>query len=107
MRRRLPTIMLGRLRGLAYPASPFVRRTAAVLVDALILVESFVVALLFRFDAQVPTNYWASFWWFAVLSTAVFIAFLFEGGGGKESFRPPRGGVGGRGGGGGSRRPGG
>jgi FlaA1/EpsC-like NDP-sugar epimerase len=51
-----------------------------VLVDALILVESFVVALLFRFDAQVPTNYWASFWWFAVLSTAVFIVFLLESG---------------------------
>ena len=72
--------MPGRLLGLAHPASPFVRRTAAVLVDALILVESFVVALLFRFDAQVPTNYWASFWWFAVLSTAVFIAFLLESG---------------------------
>ena len=72
--------MPGRLLSLAHPASPFVRRTAAVLVDALILVESFVVALLFRFDAQVPTNYWASFWWFAVLSTAVFIAFLLESG---------------------------
>src|ERR687885_115385 len=80
MRRRLPTIMSGRLLGLAHPASPVFRRAAAVLVDTLILVESLVVALLFRFDAQVPTNYWASFWWFAVLSTVVFIAFLLESG---------------------------
>jgi FlaA1/EpsC-like NDP-sugar epimerase len=53
---------------------------AAMIVDVLIVLESLVIALLFRFDAQVPTNYWASFWWFAVLSTPVFIAFLLESG---------------------------
>ena len=51
-----------------------------MIVDVLIVLESLVIALLFRFDAQVPTNYWASFWWFAVLSTPVFIAFLLESG---------------------------
>ena len=66
--------------GLANPTSPVVRRVAAMLVDALIVIESFVIALLFRFDAQVPPNYWASFWPFALLSAAVFIVFLFESG---------------------------
>ena len=61
-------------------SSPVVRRMAAMIVDVLIVLESLVIALLFRFDAQVPTNYWASFWWFAVLSTPVFIAFLLESG---------------------------
>ena len=61
-------------------SSPVVRRMAAMLVDVLIVLESLVIALLFRFDAQVPTNYWASFWWFAVLSTPVFVAFLLESG---------------------------
>jgi FlaA1/EpsC-like NDP-sugar epimerase len=61
-------------------SSPVVRQMAAMIVDVLIVLESLVIALLFRFDAQVPTNYWASFWWFAGLSTVVFIAFLFESG---------------------------
>src|SRR5919206_1838857 len=72
--------VLGRLRGSVGLSSPVVRRMAAMIVDVLIVLESLVIALLFRFDAQVPTNYWASFWWFAVLSTAVFIAFLLESG---------------------------
>ena len=56
------------------------RRVAAMLVDALIVLESFVVALLFRFDGQVPPNYWESFWPFAALSVVVFIVLLFESG---------------------------
>src|SRR5918912_2468727 len=72
--------VLGRFRGSVGLSSPVVRRMAAMIVDVLIVLESLVIALLFRFDAQVPTNYWASFWWFAVLSTPVFIAFLLESG---------------------------
>ena len=53
---------------------------AAMLVDVLIVLESFVIALLFRFDGGVPPDYWANFWPFAALSTAVFVAFLFESG---------------------------
>jgi FlaA1/EpsC-like NDP-sugar epimerase len=72
--------VLGRLSGSVGLSSPVVRQMAAMIVDVLIVLESLVIALLFRFDAQVPTNYWASFWWFAGLSTVVFIAFLFESG---------------------------
>ncbi len=61
-------------------SSPGMRRTAAMLVDALLVLESFVVALLFRFDGQVPLNYWGSFWPFAALSAAVFVVLLFESG---------------------------
>ncbi|MDQ3911985.1 MAG: polysaccharide biosynthesis protein [Actinomycetota bacterium] len=49
-------------------------------VDALIVIESFTVALLFRFDAQVPPSYWRSFGPFALSAAVVFVAFLFESG---------------------------
>jgi hypothetical protein len=32
-----------------------------MLVDALIVVEAFLLALLFRFDDAVPDRYWSSF----------------------------------------------
>src|SRR5829696_959075 len=51
-----------------------------MLVDALIVVESFIVAMLLRFDAQVPEAYWGSFWPFAALSVFVFVALLFKSG---------------------------
>src|SRR5215210_5281500 len=54
------------------------RRVAAMVVDALIVLESLVVALLFRFDAAVPEEFWKSFWPFAALSMLVFVALLFE-----------------------------
>jgi FlaA1/EpsC-like NDP-sugar epimerase len=68
------------LRGLANISSPGMRRAAAMVVDALIVLESFVVALLFRFDGAVPAEYWSSFWPFAALSAVVFVALLLEGG---------------------------
>ena len=68
------------MRGFRGSSSPAVRRVAAMLVDALIVLESFVVALLFRFDGAVPKEYWNSFWPFAALSAAVFVALLFESG---------------------------
>ena len=43
-------------------SSPGARRVAAVLVDALIVLEAFVIALLFRFDGSVPKGFWNSFW---------------------------------------------
>ena len=72
---------LGRLLGLGgSSSSPAVRRVAAMVVDALIVLESFVVALLFRFDGAVPEGWWDRFWPFAMLSVAVFVALLFENG---------------------------
>ena len=49
-------------------------------MDALIILESFLIALLFRFDGSVPEGWWPSFWPFGVLSAVVFIALLFESG---------------------------
>jgi FlaA1/EpsC-like NDP-sugar epimerase len=51
-----------------------------MVVDALIVLESLVIALLFRFDGQVPSNYWESFWLFTIFSAVVFVALLFESG---------------------------
>jgi FlaA1/EpsC-like NDP-sugar epimerase len=51
-----------------------------MLVDASIVLESFLVALLFRFDGRVPEEWWPSFWPFGALSAVVFVALLFESG---------------------------
>ena len=73
--------LLNRLRRPVGDASSSgVRRVAAMLVDAVIVLESFVVALLFRFDAQVPEEFWNRFWPFAVFSAVVFVVLLFESG---------------------------
>jgi len=56
------------------------RRVAAMVVDALIVLESLVVALLFRFGGSVPPDFWTRFWPFAVFSAVVFVALLFESG---------------------------
>ena len=72
--------VFGRLRGLVDFSSAGVRRMAAMLVDALIILESLMVALLFRFDGSVPGQYWGDFWLFALLSALVFVALLFESG---------------------------
>lgn len=68
------------MRSLANFSSAGMRRTAAMLVDVLIVLESFVVALLFRFDGSVPEGWWDSFWPFAVPATVVFVVLLFESG---------------------------
>ena len=70
----------GKLRGFAALASPTARRAAAMIVDWLIVLESLVIALLFRFDGAVPEEYWNSFWPFAALSAAVFVTLLFQSG---------------------------
>src|SRR5919202_3248954 len=69
-----------RLRDFASTSSPGVRRVAAMLVDVLIVLESFVIALLFRFDGSVPEGFWDRFWPFAAFSAVVFVAFLFQSG---------------------------
>jgi len=55
-------------------------RVLAMVLDASITIESLFVALLFRFDAQVPGAFWTRFWPFAALSAVVFVALLFVGG---------------------------
>ena len=67
-----------RLRDLPSVLSPGARRVAAVAVDVLIVLESLVVALLFRFDGAVPEEFWHRFWPFAGFAAVVFVAFLVE-----------------------------
>ena len=67
-----------RLRDLPSVLSPGARRVAAVAVDVLIVLESLVVALLFRFDGAVPEEFWHRFWPFAAFAAVVFVAFLVE-----------------------------
>ncbi|MGI9050128.1 MAG: polysaccharide biosynthesis protein [Rubrobacteraceae bacterium] len=59
---------------------PALRRWAAMLVDAVIVLESFVVALLFRFNGDVPPEFLLTFWPFAILSAFIFVALLYESG---------------------------
>ena len=55
---------------------PAFRRGAAMLVDAAIVIESFAIALLFRFNGDVQREWWITFWPFAI-----FAALLVERGG--------------------------
>lgn len=76
----LVSTLLNRLRSPADASASGVRRVAAMAVDALIVLESLVVALLFRFEGQVWERFYNSFWPFAVFSAVVFVALLFESG---------------------------
>lgn len=51
-----------------------------MLVDAAIVMESFAVALLFRFNADVPSDFWLTFWPFAAFGALVFVVLLYESG---------------------------
>ena len=51
-----------------------------MLVDAAIVMESFAVALLFRFNGDVPGDFWSMFWPFAVFSALAFVLLLNESG---------------------------
>lgn len=55
---------------------PSLRRGAAMLVDAVIVIESLIVALLFRFDGQVPDPFLFTFWPFALASAILFVVLL-------------------------------
>src|SRR5215216_248370 len=59
---------------------PALRRGAAMLVDAAIVMESFAVALLFRFNGKVPVDFWVTFWPFAVFAALAFVLLLYESG---------------------------
>jgi hypothetical protein len=67
---------VGRLQGAFHRSPPAFRRGAAMLVDALIVMESFAVALLFRFNGEVPYGFWRTFWVFAVFSALAFVLLL-------------------------------
>src|ERR687886_773317 len=59
---------------------PAFRRGAAMLVDAAIVVESFAVALLFRFNGDVSPAFWSMFWLFAIFAALAFVLLLHESG---------------------------
>jgi FlaA1/EpsC-like NDP-sugar epimerase len=59
---------------------PAFRRGAAMLVDAAIVIESFAVALLFRFNGSVPDAFWGMFWPFAIFAALAFVLLLNESG---------------------------
>jgi hypothetical protein len=57
-------------------ASLALRRVAVMVVDGLVVVESFALALLFRFNGEVPYGFWRTFWVFAVFSALAFVLLL-------------------------------
>src|SRR5918999_3294477 len=59
---------------------PALRRGAAMLVDAAIVMESFAVALLFRFNGDVQREFWITFWPFAIFAALAFVLLLNESG---------------------------
>jgi FlaA1/EpsC-like NDP-sugar epimerase len=59
---------------------PAFRRGAAMLVDAAIVMESFAVALLFRFNGEVLPEFWRTFWPFAIFAALAFVLLLNESG---------------------------
>src|ERR687895_2400275 len=65
-----------RLQRAFHRSPPAFRRGAAMLVDALIVIESFAVTLLFRFAGNVDPYFWRTFWPFAVFSALAFVLLL-------------------------------
>src|SRR5215208_2956558 len=65
-----------RLQRAFHRSPPAFRRGAAMLMDALIVMESFAVALLFRFAGEVPGEFWRMFWPFALFSALAFVLLL-------------------------------
>ena len=51
-----------------------------MLVDAAIVIESFAVALLFRFNGAVADEFWNMFWLFAIFAALAFVLLLHESG---------------------------
>src|ERR687890_578061 len=77
--RRIGERLLGsvdRLQRAFHRSPPAFRRGAAMLVDALIVIESFAVSLLFRFAGKVDPDFWRMFWPFAVFSALAFVLLL-------------------------------
>src|SRR5919199_5495817 len=59
---------------------PALRRGAAMLVDAAIVMEAFAVALLFRFNGNVENEFWITFWPSAAFAAAMFVTLLWKNG---------------------------
>ena len=72
--------VMDRLQRAFHRSPPAFRRGAAMLVDALIVMESFAVALLFRFAGNVQSEFWRMFWPFAIFSALAFVLLLNESG---------------------------
>jgi hypothetical protein len=64
---------VGRLQGAFHRSPPAFRRGTAMLVDALIIMESFEVALIVRVSGDAVPPYWPFFLPFAVFSALGFV----------------------------------
>jgi FlaA1/EpsC-like NDP-sugar epimerase len=73
-------VPVDRLQRAFHRSPPAFRRGAAMLVDALIVMESFAVALLFRFNGDVDQPFWGTFWPFAIFAALAFVLLLNESG---------------------------
>jgi FlaA1/EpsC-like NDP-sugar epimerase len=71
---------LGWVQRVFRQSPPAFRRGAAMLVDAAIVIESFAVALLFRFAGEVDPAFWRMFWPFAIFAALAFVLLLNESG---------------------------
>src|SRR4029453_4219783 len=65
-----------RLQRAFHRSPPAFRRGAAMLVDALIVIESFAVTLLFRFAGNLDPAFWCPFCPFAVFSALAVVLLL-------------------------------
>src|SRR5919112_2981875 len=77
--RRIGERLLGsvdRLQRAFHRPPPAVRRGAAMLVDALIVIESFAVTLIVRVSGDAVAPSWPFFWPFAVFSALAFVLLL-------------------------------
>ena len=68
--------MLGRGNALICRSMWRPHKLTAMIIDAIIVVESFALALLFRFAGKVPGDFWLMFWPFALFSALAFVLLL-------------------------------
>jgi FlaA1/EpsC-like NDP-sugar epimerase len=72
--------LVDRLQRAFHRSPPVFRRGAAMLVDALIVIESFAVTLIVRVSGDAETPFWPFFWPFALFSALAFVLLLNESG---------------------------
>jgi FlaA1/EpsC-like NDP-sugar epimerase len=68
--------LVDRLQRAFRRSPPAFRRSMAMLVDALIVMESFAVALIVRVSGDAVAPFWPFFWPFAVFSALAFVLLL-------------------------------
>ncbi len=68
--------MMSRLQEALRRSPPALRRWAAMFVDAVIVMESFAVALLVRTNGRLESEFWITFWPSAAFSALVFVVLL-------------------------------